>query len=141
MQPAGSASEIAALEATVEANGGWNSSLQTIYDGIALGQTTVAELQNAVDSINITSTSAAETVFYWYFELSKFGVPINATTIEAALNEMTMLPSIGGLPDDYSNSGTASFSSTTGTICTRINGPTSWVMKHPNGTLLRLHGI
>ncbi len=108
-QPAGSASEIAALEATVEANGGWNSSLQTLYDGIVLGQTTVGELQNAVDAIDVTSTSAAETVFYWYFELSKFGVPINETTIEAALKVTTMLPNIGGLPDDYSNSGVASF--------------------------------
>ena len=102
-QPIGSAAEIAALEATVEAYGGWNSSLQTIYDGIALGQTTVGELQNAVDSINITSTSAAETVFFWYFELSKFGVGINATTIEAALNDTQMLPGVGGLPDDYDN--------------------------------------
>jgi hypothetical protein len=105
----GSAAEIAALEAAVEANGGWNRSLQTIYDGIALGQTTVSELQNAVDSISITSTSAAETVFYWYLELGKFGVPINATTIEAALNEVTMLPGVGGLPDDYSNFGVPSF--------------------------------
>ena len=108
-QPIGSAAEIASLEVNITANGGWNSSLQTIYDGITLGQTTVADLQDAVDSVNITSTSAAETVFYWYFELSKFGVPINATTIEAALNETAMLPGIGGLPDDYSNSGTASF--------------------------------
>ncbi|MGA2386150.1 MAG: hypothetical protein ABSG33_06425 [Candidatus Bathyarchaeia archaeon] len=102
-QPTGSASEIAALETTVEDNGGWNSSLQTIYDGIALGETTVSELQNAVDAINITSTSAAETVFYWYFELSKLGVAINETTIETALNEVTMLPNIGGLPYDYNN--------------------------------------
>jgi len=108
-QTTGSALSIAALEAAVEANGGWNSSLQTLYDGIALGQTTISELQNAVDAINITSTSAAETVFYWYFELSKFGVAINATTIEAALNETTMLPTIGGLPNDYSNSGVPSF--------------------------------
>ena len=108
-QAMGSATEIAALENTVEANGGWNSSLQTIYDGIVLGQTTVSQLQNALDSINITSTSAAETVFYWYFELGKFGVPINATTIEAALNEVNMLPNVGGLPDDYSNGGTPSF--------------------------------
>jgi hypothetical protein len=102
-QPTGSASAIASLESAVEAHGGWNSSLQTIYDGIALNETTVSQLQNAVDSINITSTYAAETVFYWYFELSKFGVAINATTIEAALNEVTMLPNVGGLPDDYDN--------------------------------------
>ena len=108
-QPEGSASEIAALESTIAANGGWNSSLQTIYDGIALGETTVGELQNAVDSVSVTSTSAAETVFYWYFELSKFGVGINATTIEAALNEVTMLPGVGGLPNDYSNNGVPSF--------------------------------
>jgi hypothetical protein len=80
-----------------------------MYDGIALGETNVSQLQNAVDSISITSTSAAETVFYWYFQLSKFGVSINATTIEAALNEVTMLPTVGGLPYDYSNSGIASF--------------------------------
>jgi hypothetical protein len=91
------------LENSVEENGGWNSSLQTIYDGIALGETTVNELQNAVDAINVTSTSAAETVFYWYHELSKFGVGINATTIKAALNEAAMLPNVGGLPDDYDN--------------------------------------
>ncbi len=108
-QTDGSATAIAALENSIEDNGGWNSSLQTIYDGIALGQTTVNQLQNAVDSISISSASAAESVFYWYFQLSKFGVSINATTIEAALNEATMLPSVGGLPHDYSNSGTASF--------------------------------
>ncbi len=102
-QQTGSASAISSLESSVEEHGGWNSSLQTIYDGIALGQTTVSQLQNAVDSISITSTNAAETVFYWYFELSKFGVAINATTIEAALNEVTMLPNISGLPDDYNN--------------------------------------
>ena len=105
-QPQGSASEIAALESSVEAHGGWNSSLQTIYDGIVLGQTTVSQLQKAVDAVKITSTSAAETVFYWYFELSKFGVSINATTIKAALNEVTMLPIIGGLPYDYDNTNT-----------------------------------
>jgi len=102
-QTTGSASVIASLENSIAENGGWNSSLQTIYDGIALGETTVGQLQNAVDSVNISSTAAAETVFYWYFELSKFGVGINATTIEAALNETTMLPTIGGLPFDYSN--------------------------------------
>ena len=108
-QPTGSASEIEALENTISANGGWNSSLQTIYDGIALGETTVSQLQTAVDSIAISSMAAAEAVFYWYFELSKFGVSLNATTIEAALNEVSMLPGVGGLPDDYSNYGTASF--------------------------------
>jgi hypothetical protein len=102
-QSPGSASVIAALENSINANGGWNSSLQTIYDGIALGETTVSQLQTAVDAVNINSTSAAETVFYWYFELSKFGVSINETTIEAALNEVTMLPNAGGLPYDYSN--------------------------------------
>ena len=107
-QSTGSASVIASLENSINANGGWNSSLQTIYDGIALGETTVSQLQNAVDSINITSTSDAETVFYWYFQLSKFGVSINATTIEAALNEVTMLPNVGGLPYDYLNSNTGS---------------------------------
>ena len=56
-----------------------------------------------MDAINIDSTSAAETVFYWYFELSKLGVGINETTIEAALDEVTMLPTIGGLPYDYYN--------------------------------------
>ena len=45
-QPTGSASVIAALENSIEANGGWNSSLQTIYDGIALGQTTVNQLKS-----------------------------------------------------------------------------------------------
>jgi hypothetical protein len=92
----------------VGANGWKNGNLQTVYDGIALGETTVAELQKRVDSIDITSTSAAETVFYWYFELSKLGVPINATTIEAALNETAMLPGIGGLPYDYSNTNAGS---------------------------------
>ena len=108
-QSTGSASVIASLENSIDAYGGWNSSLQTMYDGIALGKTTVSQLQTAVDSISITSTSAAETVFYWYFQLSKFGVSINATAIEAALNEVTMLPTVGGLPYDYSNSGLASF--------------------------------
>jgi hypothetical protein len=107
-QSPGSASVIAALENSINANGGWNSSLQTIYDGIALGETTVSQLQTAVDSININSTAAAETVFYWYFELSKFGVSINETTIEAALNEVTILPNVGGLPYDYSNPNTSS---------------------------------
>ncbi len=107
MQATGSASAIASLENIIEANGGWNSSLQTIYDGIVLGKTTIVQLQNAVDAINITSTSAAENVFYWYFEMSKLGVVINATTIEAALNEVEMLPNIG-LPDDYDNTNTGS---------------------------------
>ena len=109
VQPSGSAAEIAALEASIGANGGWNYNLQTIYDGIALGETTVAELQAAVDSLSITSTAAAETVFYWYHELGKFGVGINATTIEAALNETNMLPGVGGLPDDYSDGGKPAF--------------------------------
>jgi hypothetical protein len=108
-QPTGSASVIATLENTTAANGGWNSSLQTIYDGIALSQTTVSQLQKAVDAININSTSAAETVFYWYFVLEKFGVTINATIIETALNEVTMLPN--GLPDDSTDgNGVAAFS-------------------------------
>ncbi len=109
VQPAGSASEIAALEATVEANGGWNASLQTIYDGIALGETSVDELLNAVNSISVSSTAAAESVFYWNFELSKFGVNVNTATLEAALNVVQMLPNVGGLPNDYSMGGTASF--------------------------------
>ncbi len=92
-QTMGSASVIASLESSVGANGGWNSSLQSIYDGIVLGQTTVGQLQGAVDAINVNSTSAAESVFYWYFELAKFGVAINVTTVEAALNEVSMLPS------------------------------------------------
>ena len=108
-QSAGSASVILALENSIIANGGWTVSLQTIYDGIALGQTTVNQLQTAVDSISISSVSAAEEMFYWYFELSKFGVSINATTIEAALDEVPMLPTVGGLPSDYSHSGIASF--------------------------------
>ena len=111
IQSTGSASAIASLEDTIVANGGWNASLQTIYDGIALGQTTVGQLQSAVDAVNITSVSAAESVFYWYFELSKFGVSINGTTIETALNAVPMLPTSGGLPDDYHNpyTGTESF--------------------------------
>ncbi len=108
-QSTGSASIIEALINSVNAHGGWNSSLQTIYDGITLGQTTVTQLQNAVDSINITSTSAAETVFYWYLQLNKLGVSINETTIETALDKVTMLPDVGGLLFDYSNSGIASF--------------------------------
>ena len=108
-QPAGSASVIASLEDSINNNGGWNASLQTIYDGIELGQTTVNQLQTAVDSINVNSVSAAEDVFYWYFELSKFGVSINVTTIEAALDAVPMLPMVGGLPNDYSNSGVDSF--------------------------------
>ena len=105
-QPSGSAYVIASLEDTIVANGGWNYSLQTIYDGIVLGQTTVGQLQAAVDAININSVSAAESVFYWYFELSKFGVGINATTIEAALSAVPMLPTSGGLPYDYYNPST-----------------------------------
>ncbi|MGD6806771.1 MAG: hypothetical protein ACQCN4_07405 [Candidatus Bathyarchaeia archaeon] len=109
MQEAGSASAIAALASTIEANGGWSSTLQTMYDGIALGKTTVTQLQNAVDAIDVSSTSAAEAVFYWYFQLSKFGVSINETTIKKALDIVQMLPNIGGLPNDYSRSGTPSF--------------------------------
>ncbi len=108
-QSGGSASAIATLSSSIEANGGWNSSLQTIYNGIALGKTTVSQLQKAVDAIDITSTSTAEAVFYWYIQLNKFGVNINETTIKKALDTVTMLPTIGGLPYDYSNSGTASF--------------------------------
>ena len=63
----------------------------------------MSELQNAVDAVNITSTNAAETVFYWYHELGKFGVAINATTIKAALDKVNMLPGVGGFPDDYVN--------------------------------------
>ncbi len=108
-QSEGSSSAISVLESKIEANGGWNSSLQTIYDGIVLGKTTVAQLQQAVDSINVSSTSAAESVFYWYIQLNKLGVSINSTTIEAALDAVTMLPNIGGLPFDYLNGETASF--------------------------------
>ncbi|MCW4000741.1 MAG: hypothetical protein NWE93_10920 [Candidatus Bathyarchaeota archaeon] len=108
-QPRGSAAVIADLVGNVGGNAGWNSTLQTIYDGLALGQTTVSQLQEAVDSINVTSASSAEAVFYWYFQLSKLGVGINSTTIKAALDAMPMLPSVGGLPNNYQRSGTASF--------------------------------
>ncbi|MCW4029559.1 MAG: hypothetical protein NWE92_07930 [Candidatus Bathyarchaeota archaeon] len=105
-QSTGSAAIIEELVATVADNGGWNSSLQTIYDGIALGQTTVSQLQAAVDSINVTSTSSAENVFYWYVQLNKLGVPINETTIKAALDAVQMLPDVGGLPYNFYNSNT-----------------------------------
>jgi hypothetical protein len=108
-QPRGSAEVIADLVSNVSTSAGWNSTPQTIYDGIALGKTTVAQLQKAVDAINVDSASDAETVFYWYLQLSKFGVGINDTTIKAALNAMPMLPNIGGLPYNYQNDGVASF--------------------------------
>jgi hypothetical protein len=108
-QSEGSASAILALEKSIETNGGWDSSLQTIYDGIALGKTSVAQLQKAVDAINITSTASAETVFYWYIQLNKLGGNINETTIKTALDAVEMLPNVGGLPFDYSNGETPSF--------------------------------
>jgi len=108
-QPKGSASVIAELQKSIETHDDWESSLQTIYDGIALSKTTVADLQNAVDSMNITSTASAEEVFYWYYQLSKFGVALNETTIKTALDTVIMLPDIGGLPYDYTREGIASF--------------------------------
>jgi hypothetical protein len=105
-QPSGSAAIIEEFVSTVAGNAGWNSSLQTIYDGIALGQTTVSQLQAAVDSINVTSTSSAEAVFYWYVQLNKLGVAINETTIKAALDATQMLPNVGGLPYNFYNSNT-----------------------------------
>jgi hypothetical protein len=76
-----------------------------------MGQTTVEQLQQAVDSVSISSSSEAETVFYWYYQLSKLGVGINETTIKAALNAMPMLPGEECLPYNYQNTlnGKASF--------------------------------
>jgi len=108
-QPRGSAAVIADLIGNVSDHGGWNRTRQTMYAGIAMGQTTIAQLQQAVDSINATSTGDVETVFYWYYQLSKLGVGINATTIKAALDAMPMLPNVGCLPYNYLNSGVPSF--------------------------------
>ncbi len=108
-QSRGSAEAILDLIGNVSTHGDWNSTYQIIYDGITLGQTTITELQNSIDAININSSSTAETAFYWYYQLSKLGACINSTTIKNALNTMPMLPNVGCLPFNYLNSGTPSF--------------------------------
>jgi hypothetical protein len=103
----GAASYIQNLVNNVTANGGWLQSIQTCYDGIALGQTTVSQLQTLVDGLSGNSTANWQQIFYWYYVMQKFQVTINQTTIEAALDAAPMLQN--GLPLTDSNSGSPDF--------------------------------
>jgi hypothetical protein len=103
----GAASYIQNLVNNVTANGGWLQSIQTCYDGIALGQTTISQLQTLVDGLNGNSTVNWQQIFYWYYVMQKFQVTINQTTIKAALDAAPMLQN--GLPFTDSTSGSPDF--------------------------------
>jgi len=92
----GAASYIQNLVNNVTANGGWLQSIQTCYDGIALGQTTISQLQTLVDGLSANPAVNWQQIFYWCYVMQKFQITINQTTIEAALNAAPMLQN--GLP-------------------------------------------
>jgi len=103
----GAASYIQNLVNNVTANGGWLQSIQTCYDGIALGQTNITQLQTLVDGLSGNPTANWQQIFYWYYVMGKFQVQINQTTIEAALDAAPMLQN--GLPFTDSSSGSPDF--------------------------------
>ena len=104
---AGAASYIQNLVNEVSANGGWSQSIQTCYDGIALGQTTISQLQKMVDSLSANVAANWQQIFYWYYVMQKFQVTLNQTTLKGALDAVPIMQN--GLPCTDSQSGSPDF--------------------------------
>ena len=97
-----SSSLIGNLESVVGAVN-YTSNIDTIYQGMIVGETTLQQLINAYNALPTgsyidTGVSVASTVLYWTPIMAKLGYT-NQTTIEWALDNQTMMSD--GLPYTY----------------------------------------